>query len=131
MQIKTTSERSIKHQAVLIDDALTIPPRTTKTITDFIDHPSEWNTTGSVTPLEKFTESASLLISQSMSIIFDKKVAVIVTNTTQTPYLIKRNTQFAEFSVVTPEQAKCIQPVDMGILSMIPEGDVDLTVYLN
>ena len=54
-----------------------------------------------------------------------------VTNTTETPYLIKRNTQIAEFSLVTPEQAKFIQPVGTAILSMIPEGDPDLTSHLN
>ena len=121
---------SAKLQAVLTDDLLTIPPRTTKTITAFVDHTSEWNTTGTVTPLEKFTESSSLLISHSMSTIFDKKLAVRVTNTTETPYFIKRNAQITEFSVVTPEQAKFIKPVDMAILSMNPEGDPDITTYL-
>ena len=33
--------------------------------------------------------------------------------------------------MVTPEKSKHIQPVDMAILSMIPQGDPDLTVYLN
>ena len=68
MQVKTiSSETTTKPQPVITDEALTIPPTTTKTITAFIDHPSKWNTTGTVTPLEKFTETASLLISHSMS----------------------------------------------------------------
>ena len=63
MQAKTaSSETTTKTQPVITDEALTIPLTTTKTITDFIDHPSQWNTTGTVTPLEKFTETASLLI---------------------------------------------------------------------
>ena len=41
-----------------------------------------------------------------------------------------KNTQIADFSVVTPEQAKSIKPVDTAILNMIPEGDLDLTTYL-
>ena len=74
MQVKTTSsERTTKPQPVITDKTLTIPPTTTKTITAFIDHPSKWNTTGTVTPLEKFTETASLLISHSMSTIIDKQ----------------------------------------------------------
>ena len=32
---------------------------------------------------------------------------------------------------VTPEQSKHIKPVDMAILSMIPQGDPDLFAYLN
>ena len=33
--------------------------------------------------------------------------------------------------MVTPEQSKHIKPVDIAILSMIPQGDPDLTAYLN
>ena len=89
MQVKTaSSETTTKPQPVITEEALTIPPTTTKTITAFIDHPSKWNTTGTVTPLEKFTETASLLISHSMSTIIDKRIAVRVTNTTESPYLI-------------------------------------------
>ena len=132
MQVKTaSSETTTKPQPVITDEALTIPPTTTKTITAFIDHPSKWNTTDTVTPLEKFTETPSLLISHSMSTIIDKRIAVRVTNTTESPYLIKKHTQIAEFSVVTPEQSKHIKPVDMAILSMIPQGDPDLTAYPN
>ena len=132
MPVETaSSETTTKPQPVITDETLTIPPTTTKTITAFIDHPSKWNTTGTVTPLEKFTETASLLISHSMSTIIDKRIAVRVTNTTESPYLIKKHTEIAEFSVVTPEQSKHIKPVDMAILSMIPQDDPDLIAYLN
>ena len=132
MRVKTaSSETTTKPQPVITDDALTIPPTTTKTITAFVDHPSKRNTTGTVTPLEKFTETASLLISHSMSTKIDRRIAVRVTNTTKSPYLTKKHTQIAEFSAVTPEQSKHIRPVDMAILSMIPLGDHDLTAYLN
>ena len=131
MQVKSAlSETSAKPQVVLIRDTITIPRMTTKTITEFVDHLWERNTTGIVTPVEKFTEAASLLISHSMSIIIDKKIAVRVTNTTESPNTINKNAQIAEFSVVTPEQTKFIKPVDTAILSMIPEGDPDLTTYL-
>ena len=46
MQLKTaSSETTTKSQPVITDDALTIPPTTTKSITTFLDHPSKWNTT--------------------------------------------------------------------------------------
>ena len=132
MQVKTaSSEKTTRPQPVITDDTLLISPTTTKTITAFVDHPSKWNTTGTVTPLEKFTETASLLISHSMSTIIDKRTAVRVTNTTESPYLIKKHTQITYFSVVTPEQTKHFKPVDMAILSMILQGYPDLTAYLN
>ena len=131
MQVKSAlSQTSVKPQSVLIHDKITVPQMTTKTITAFVDHTSEWNTTGTVTPVEKFTATASLLIFHSMSTIIDRKIAVRVTNTTESPYTINKNTQFAELSVVTPEQSKFIKPVDMAILSMIPQGDPDLITYL-
>ena len=53
MQVKTaSSETTTKPQPVIMDEELTIPPATTKTVTAFIDHPSKWKTTGTVTPLE-------------------------------------------------------------------------------
>ena len=103
---------------------------TIKTITAFVDHLSEWNTTGTVTPLEKSTETVSLIISHSMSTTFDRKIAVRVTNTTESPYTIIKNTQIAECSVVTLEQSKFIKPVEMTILSIIPKSDPDLVTYL-
>ena len=130
-QIKTaSSEMNARPQPVITDDALTMTPTTTKTNTAFVDHPSKWITTGTVTPLEKFTETASLLIRHTMSTLINKRIAVRVTNTTESPYLIKKQTQIAEFSVVTPEESKDINPVDMAILSVIPQGDLDLTAYL-
>ena len=132
MQVKSAlNQTSTKPQAVLIHDNTTIPQMTTKTITAFVDHVSEWKTTGTVTPVEKFTETASLLKSHSMSTKIDRKIAVRVTNSTESPYTINKNTQIAEFSVVTPEQSKFIKPVDMAVLSMIPEGDPDLITDLN
>ena len=87
MQVKSaSSQASAKPQPVLIHDSITIPQMTTKTITAFVDHLSEWNTTGTVTPVEKFTEAASLIISHSMSTIIDSKIAVRVTNNGITIY---------------------------------------------
>ena len=131
MQVKSAlTQTSAKPQAVLIHDSITMPQQTTKTITAFVDHVSEWNTTGTVTPAEKITETASLIISHSRSTKTNRKLAVRVTNTTESPYSINKNTQIAEFSVVTPEQSKFIKPLDMAIFSMIPEGDPDLITYL-
>ena len=48
----------------------------------------------------------------------------------ESSYLTEKNTQMAVFSVVTPVQSEHIKPVDMATLSMIPQGDPDLTAYL-
>ena len=102
-----------------------------KKTTDFADHPSERHTAGTVTPVGKLTEAVSLLICYSISTTKDQNTAVEITNTTESPFSIKKNTQIAEISVVTPEQIKFIKPVDTAILSMIPEGHLDQTNYLS
>ena len=71
------------------------------------------------------------MISPWRSTTIDKRIAVRVTNTTESPYLIKKHTQTTDFSVVTPEQYKHIKPVDRAVLSMIPQGDPELTAYHN
>ena len=93
MQAKNAAiETSAKPQPVLVQDHTTVPPMTTKTITAFVDYPSEWHTTGTVTPVGKITEAVSLLISYWISTLIDKKTAVSNTNTTESPYFIKKNT---------------------------------------
>ena len=99
MQVKTASGGTdAKPQTVLTDDALMVPPSTTKTVRAFVNHSLEWNTTSTKMAMEKFTETASLLISHSVLTKIDKRVAVRLTNTTGSPYLIGKNTQIAEFS---------------------------------
>ena len=131
MQVKSASNgTSLKPRAVFIHESRKVSPLTTKTITAFVDHSSEWNTTGTATQAEKFTKAASLIISHSISTLFDRKMAIRVTNKTECPHTINMNTQIADFCVVTPEQSKFIKPVDTAVLNMIPKGHLDLTTYL-
>ena len=74
MQVKNTaSEMSAKLQVLPNNQSITVPPMTTKAITAFVHHPSEWNTIRNVTPIGKITAAESLLITLSMSTIFDKR----------------------------------------------------------
>ena len=82
MQAKTaSSQTSAKPQAIFMHDSITIQQMTTKTITAFVDNLSEWNTTATVTSMEKVTEAESLIISYSMSTIINRKIAVRVKTT--------------------------------------------------
>ena len=81
IQVKNvTTETSAKPQVVHFDDAPTIAPNTTKTITASADHPSEWNSPYTLTPVGTLTEIATLLTFDSMSTFIDKKVALRVTH---------------------------------------------------
>ena len=48
---KAAIETSTEPQPVFIQDNTKVPPMTTKTITAFVDHPSECHTRGTVTPV--------------------------------------------------------------------------------
>ena len=67
MQVKSAfRQTSAKPQAVFIHDSIIIPQMTTKTITAFVDYLSEWNISGTAAPVEKFTETGSLIKFPSM-----------------------------------------------------------------
>ena len=68
------SETSAPPHSSRTGDTLTLPHMTAKTIT------LKWNTTSTLTPLERFTEKANVLITHSMSTISHRKVVVRVTN---------------------------------------------------
>ena len=70
MEVKSASSgKSAKPQVVLTQDSITVLRVTTKTNRAFVDLLSEWNTTGTVTPVENFRES--LKISHSIATIID------------------------------------------------------------
>ena len=70
------NEAGAKPQPVFIQDSKTVPRMKTKTKIAFVDHPSEWYTTGTVTPLGNFPEVTNLLIRHLISTIIVKKTSV-------------------------------------------------------
>ena len=106
----------------------------TKTITAFGVHPSLENTVGTVIPKHKMIETASWLVSHSRSRISNKNLTIRLTKVTKTiehPFTNRRDAKNAEFSVLTPEQSKFDELVDTAIISIISEGDLDQTTFLN
>ena len=68
MQVKNAaSEASAKSQTILIHESRTAPPMTSNANTSIVDYPSEWHTTGTVTPVGKITEKVSRLTSHLLS----------------------------------------------------------------
>ena len=59
MQAKTADEgKMTKPQAVMIPEEITIQPMTTKTIKAYANHLSPFKTTGIITPVEQYSETA-------------------------------------------------------------------------
>ena len=132
MQANSTEEQKIsKPQAVMIPEDTTIPPLMTRTTKAFATHFTQFNPTGRLNPAEQFTKTSKLIIPQSMSPVANSEVPIRVTNASESPYTLKKNTQVAEVAVLTPQQHKHIKPVDTAILKMMHDDDPELNLYLN
>ena len=98
--------RNRKLYKVQIKNPLTIPPETTQTITGSTDIPSNVDTTGVINPATNHCSGDPLVVASSTSTASNRKIDIRVTNTTPTPYTIKRNTTIAEFKSCSPKRQK-------------------------
>ena len=60
------------------------------------------------------------------------KVPIRLTNTSPTPFTIKKNTVVAEFHTTTPKEAKNIKPLSTAALKVLTEDDTEQALeYVN
>ena len=124
--------RNRKLYKVQTKSPLTIPPETTQTITAYTDIASTIDTTGVINPATHHSSGDPLVVASSISTASNRKIDVSVTNTTQTPYTIKKNTTVAEFKVMSPEEAKELKPLNTAALKELTEDDSeDVILYIN
>ena len=124
--------RNRKLYKVQIKNPLTIPPETTQTITGSTDIPSNVDTTGVINPATNHCSGDPLVVASSISTASNRKIDIRVTNTTPTPYTIKRNTTIAEFKILSPEEAKELKPLNTAALKVLAEDDSEeAMVYIN
>ena len=124
--------RNKKLYKVQIKNPLTILPETTQTITGSTDIPTNVDTTGVINPATNHCSGDPLVVASSISTASNRKIDIRVTNTTPTPYTIKRNTTIAEFKILSPEGAKDLKPLNTAALKVLAEDDSeDAMVYIN
>ena len=124
--------RNRKLYKVQIKNPLTIPPETTQTITGSTDTPSNVDTTGVINPATNHCSGDPLVVASSISTASNRKIDIRVTNTTPTPFTIKRNTTIAEFKILSPEEAKELRPLNTAALKVLTEDDSEeALVYIN
>ena len=111
---------------------LTIPPETTQTITAYTDISSTIDTTGVINPATNHCSGDPLVVASSISTASNRIIDVRVTNTTPTPYTIKKNTTVAEFEIMSPEEAKELKPLNTAALKVLTEDhSEDAIIYIN
>ena len=124
--------RNRKLYKVQVKNPLTIPPETTQTITAYVDTSSTIDTTGVINPATNHCSADPLVVASSISTASNQKIDVRVTNTTPTPYTIKKYTTIAEFKIISPEEAKELKPLNTAALNVLTEDDSeDAIVYIN
>ena len=124
--------RNRKLYKVQVKSPLTIPPETTQTITAYADITSTIDTTGVINPATNHCSGDPLVVASSISTASNRKIDVRVTNTTPTPYTIKKNTTVAEFQIMSPEDAKELKPLNTAALKVLTYDDSeDAIIYIN
>ena len=87
---------------------------------------------GVINPATNHCSGDPLVVASSISTASNQKIDVRVTNTTPTPYTIKKNTRVAEFKIMSPEEPKELKPLNTAALKVLPEDDSeDAITYIN
>ena len=68
--------------------------------------------TGILQPSNTLTDDGDIAFCAALVTLTNGKVSVHLNNFTDSPYTIKRDTQIANFTVLTPEQMKYVKPID-------------------
>ena len=90
------------------------------------------DTTGVIHPIPAYTEDKPIVIASSLSTVHEMKTLIRITNTSPTPFTIKKNTVVAEFHITTPNEAKNIKPLSTAALKVLTEDDSEQALeYVN
>ena len=87
--------------------------------------------TGTVEAFPAFERKTELLVSPSMSEINDQQTHVQITNYLDHSITIPQNTTVAVFRILTPNQAKNVQPMTSEQLTLITKFPVEATNVMN
>ena len=74
------------------------------------------NTAGVVHPAAQHSGYNKIVVASSMSTFPNSKIEVRVTNTSPNPFAIKKNAPVAEFTIISPQEAKQLQPLNSAAL---------------
>ena len=91
-----------------------------------IEHPI----TGTIQPLPQFNECSKLTVAPAITTARDKKVAIMIANTTDLRYTLAKDTKISELQILYPEETKMIRPVDIAALNLLTKHD-DVVTYIN
>ena len=126
------NETISRHHKVTTKTQLTIMPDQCVTIEAGINLRTLTNTTGIINPTEPYSGEHQLVVASSLSTVTNSKIEIRVTNTSPNPFTLKKNTNLAEFTILSPQEAKQLHPLNSAALKVLAEDDSEQALeYVN
>ena len=126
------NETVSRHHKVTIKNRLTIMPDQCITIEAGINLRTITNTTGIIHPTEQYSGEHQLVVASSLSTVSNSKIEIRVTNTSPNPFTLKKNANVAEFTILSPQEAKQLHPLNSAALKVLAEDNTEQALeYVN
>ena len=126
------NETVSRHHKVTIKNQLTIMPDQCMTIEAGINLRTITNTTGIIHPTEQYSGEHQLVVASSLSTVSNSKIEIRVTNTSPNPFTLKKNANVAEFTKLSPQEAKQLHPLNSAALKVLAEDNTEQALeYVN
>ena len=126
------NETASRHHKVTIKNQLTIMPDQCITIEAGINLRTIANTTGIIHPTEQYSREHQLVVASSLSTVSNSKIEIRVTNTSPNPFTLKKNANVAEFTILSPQEAKQLHPLNSAALKVLAEDKTEQALeYVN
>ena len=126
------NETVSRHHKVTIKNQLTIMPDQCITIEAGINLRTITNTTGTIHPTEQYSGEHQLVVASSLSTATNSKIETRVTNTSPNPFTLKKNANVAEFTILSPQEAKQLHPLNSAALKVLAEDNTEQALeYVN
>ena len=113
MQLKTADHKYTNvMEPICIREEVTIPPNDRHSVLMASQLYEDTTVTGILQPSNTLTDDGDIAFCAALVTLTNDQVSVHLNNFTASPYTLKRGTQVANFTVLTPEQMTYVKPID-------------------
>ena len=113
MQLKTADHKYTNvMEPICIREDVTIPPNDRHSVQLASQLYKDTAVTGILQPSNILTDDGDIAFCAALVTLTNGQTSVHLNNFTDSPYTLKRGTQVATFTVLTPEQTKYVKPID-------------------
>ena len=113
MQLKTADHKYTNvMESLCIREDVTIPPNDRHSVLMASQLYEDTTVTGILQPSNTLTDDGDIAFCAALVTLTNGRVSVHLNNFFDSPYTLKRGTQVANFTVLTPEQMKYVKPID-------------------